>query len=142
MKALRSAVVFSRWGLLLIPLGIYFSWDLITYQKAFLHPDYYAIYYQFRVWFVSSLIAGEFPLWNSSWGLGHPAAIWASVPLDFFTFLELIFGPQYGIYQSLQVFAVLVAAYIVFVWIGVPAAAAAAIAGLFLLSPWTNYFFF
>ena len=130
------------WGLAVAGFAIAFSWDLITFKRVFLHPDYYTYYYSFRLWFSQALAAGRFPLWNPSWGLGHPAEAWGTIPLDLFTPLELLLGPRYNVFQGVQAVAVTLSAYLVLVFLRVPRAISAGIGVLFFLSPWTNYFFY
>lgn len=119
----------------------YFAWDLVTFRKVLLHPDFYTYYYAFRHWFASRLARGEFPLWNPYWGLGHPAEAWSTIPLDLYTPLELVFGPRYNLFQALQALAVLGAVAFSLRRLGAAPLVAASGAILFFSSPWVSYFF-
>lgn len=57
----------------------------------------------------------EFPLWNPYWGAGHEAVIWATVPIDPYTTLEIILGPHYyAFFHLVQCMALVLAGYYVF----------------------------
>jgi hypothetical protein len=141
-RRLRDRLAALGWMAALSVFAIVFCWDLITNKRALLHPDFYTYYFSFRVWFYKALAAGHFPLWNPNWGLGHPAEVWATIPLDPYTLLELIFGPRYGSFQAVQAVAILGSVFFALTSLGIPRVIAAATAVLFFVSPWTNYFFF
>ncbi len=126
---------------LLAGFAAYFTRDLVTFRTVLLHPDFYTYYYAFRHWFASRLAQGDFPLWNPYWGLGHPAEAWSTIPLDLFTPLELVFGPRYNVFQTLQALGVLGAAAWSLRRLGAAPLVAASGATLFFLSPWVSYFF-
>ena len=88
------------------------------------------------------LARGHFPIWNPYWGIGHPVEAWGTIPLDLYTPLELLFGPRYHAYQSLQLTAIVAAALFALYRLGATPLLAAAGAMLFVLSPLTSYFFF
>ena len=126
---------------LLAGFAVLFLRDFLTHRKVLLHPDFYTLYYSFRHWFARRLAAGELPLWNPYWGLGHPAEAWGTIPLDLYTPLELAFGSRYEWFLLLQALALLGAATWVLGRLGFPPVLSAAGAILFLLSPWVSYFF-
>ena len=129
-----------------LPAGVlgafafFFLRDLLTFRRAFLHPDFYTLYYPFRHWFTLRLAAGEYPLWNPYWGIGHVAEVWGTIPLDLYTPLEMLVGPRFAWFQLLQLVGVLGAAAWVLRRLGMAPALSVAGAILFLLSPWVSYF--
>jgi hypothetical protein len=98
---------------LLIGFATYFEWGVLTLRQMYAHGDIYTYYYPFRQWFADVLRHGEFPLWNPYWGLGHPAEVWASIPLDLYSVLEIVVGPFYHFYLLAQLIALLVTGYCV-----------------------------
>lgn len=127
--------------MLLAAFAVFFMRDLLAYRKAFLHPDFYTLYYPFRHWFSLRLAGGELPLWNPYWGIGHAADAWGTIPLDFYTPLEFLVGPRYVWFQLLQAMGVLGAAAYALRRFGFPLLLSAGGALLFFLSPWVSYFF-
>ena len=127
---------------LILGFSAYFTWDIVRLRKALLHPDFYTTYYAFRHWFVTRLADGQFPLWNPHWGIGQAADVWATIPLDLYTPLELAFGPQYHLFHALQALLVLTAALYGFVRLGFSPLLSAAGAILFFLTPHITFFYF
>lgn len=125
---------------LLFAFAVFFLWELLVFRQAFLHPDFYTLYYTFRHWFTLRVAAGELPLWNPYWGIGHVAEVWGTIPLDLYTPFELLVGPRYTWFQLLQVAGVLGAGAWALRRLGIAPFLAAMGAILFLLSPWVSYF--
>jgi len=120
----------------------YFTRDLVRLKKALLHPDFYTTYYAFRHWFATRLADGQFPVWNPYWGIGQAADVWATIPLDLYTPLELAFGPRYHLFQALQAFLLLAVALYGFTRLGFSPLLSAAGAILFFLTPHITFFYF
>jgi hypothetical protein len=114
----------------------------VRLKKALLHPDFYTTYYAFRHWFAARLADGQFPVWNPYWGIGQAADVWATIPLDLYTPLELALGPQYHLFQALQAFLLLAAALYGFTRLGFSPLLSAAGAVLFFLTPHITFFYF
>jgi hypothetical protein len=127
---------------LILGFSVYFTWDIVRLRKALLHPDFYTTYYAFRHWFATRLADGQFPLWNPHWGIGQAADVWATIPLDLYTPLELAFGPRYHLFHALQALLVLTAALYGFVRLGFSPLLSAAGAILFFLTPHITFFYF
>lgn len=132
----------------IIPLSIlsgftlWFAYDIYTLKKYLAHPDF-RLYYPFRQWFSNKLLSGEqFPLWNPYWGIGQPIEIWATIPIDLYTPLEMLFGPQYHYFQTLQLALILLAGFYAFIKLGFKPMVAAAGVILFFMTPWVTYFYF
>lgn len=121
---------------------LYFTYDIYTLKKAFTHPDLITCYYSFRQWFSSRLLNGEFPMWNPFWGLGVPSDIWATIPIDIYTILEIIFGPKYHYFQVIQLTLILYAGFYAFLKFGFKPMVSAAGAILYFMMPWVTYFYF
>jgi len=101
------------------------------------------MYYPFRQWFLERLKNFEFPLWNPYWGAGHEAVIWATVPMDPYTILEIILGPHYyAFFHLVQCMALVLAGYYVFrkfefdPWVAVLGSL------FFFMSPLVTYWYF
>jgi hypothetical protein len=118
-----------------------FMRDLLMHRRELLHPDIYTVYYPFRAWFARRLAQGRLPLWNPYWGLGHPAEVWSSIPIDLYTLLEILLGPHYEWFMLVQALALLGVAAYSLRCLGATPWLAAAGAVLFFLSPWVSYFF-
>lgn len=127
---------------LILGFSVYFTWDIVRLRKALLHPDFYTTYYAFRHWFATRLADGQFPLWNPHWGIGQAADVWATIPLDLYTPLELAFGPRYHLFHALQALLVLTAALYGFGRLGFSPLLSAAGAILFFLTPHITFFYF
>ena len=111
MKAIRKL---NLPFILLLVFPVYFAYDLYTGKVFFSTNDFSGMYYPFRQWFLSRLINFEFPIWNPYWGAGHEAVIWATVPVDPYTILELLIGPRYAYFHLVQCMALVLAGYYVF----------------------------
>ena len=85
--------VFPLIFLILFPF--YFAYDLYTGNLFFMHRDFAGMYYPYRQWFLDRLMNFEFPVWNPYWGLGHEAVIWSTVPVDFYSLIEIFIRPNY-----------------------------------------------
>jgi hypothetical protein len=118
-----------------------FMYDLLTHRRELLHPDIYTVYYPFRTWFAQRLAHGELPLWNPYWGVGHPAEVWSSIPLDLYSLFEIALGSHYEWLMLLQALVLLGVATYAFRRLGVPTMLASTGATLFFLGPWVSYFF-
>lgn len=127
--------------LILISFTLWFSYDIYTLKKYFSHPDF-RLYYPFRQWFSQRLLNGEFPLWNPYWGIGQPAVVWATIPIDIYTILEIIFGPQYQYFQTIQLTLILLAGFYTFVKLGFHPMVSVTGILLFFMTPWVTYFYF
>jgi len=127
--------------LILISFTLWFAYDIYTFKKYFSHPDF-RLYYPFRQWFSQRLLNGEFPLWNPYWGIGQPAVVWATIPIDIYTILEIIFGPQYQYFQTIQLALILLAGFYAFVKLGFTPMVSTAGILLFFMTPWVTYFYF
>lgn len=132
----------------LVPLTVlacftlYFSYDLFALKKLLAHPDIQTYYYPLRQWFLGRLLNGEFPLWNPSWGLGQPADVFSTIPLDIYTPLEIIFGAQYHYFLVFELALILLTAFYVLLKLGFSISVSTAGAILYFLSPWVAYFYF
>ena len=98
--------------LLLFPF--YFAYDLYTGNLFFMHRDFGGMYYPFRQWFLGCLMNLEFPLWNPYWGTGHEAVIWSTVPVDFYSILEIFIKPHYEYFYLIHCLVLVSAGYYVF----------------------------
>ncbi len=127
---------------LILSFSTYFTWDIVKLRKALLHPDFYTTYYAFRHWFAMRLADGQFPLWNPHWGIGQAADVWATIPFDLYTPLELAFGPRYHLFHALQPLLLLTAALYGLVRLGFSPLLAGAGAILFFLTPHITFFYF
>ena len=127
---------------LILGFSSYFTKDIVSLRKVLLHPDFYTTYYPFRHWFTTRLAAGHFPLWNPSWGIGEAADVWATIPLDLYTPLELAFGPRYHLFHSFQALLLLAATLYGFTRLGFSPLLSAAAAILFFLTPHVTFFYF
>ena len=139
MRVDREPVIAA--GILLAFAG-YFTWNIVTLRTALHHADIFTYYYPFRQWFVAELRALRFPVWNPYWGIGHGAEVWASIPLDVYTPLELLIGPYYHWYQAIQLIALLGVLGWVFVRLGAPPLTAAMGAIVFFMIPTVTYWYF
>ncbi len=128
--------------LILIGFTMYFAYDIFNLKKAFVHPDFITYYYSYRQWFSQRLLSGEFPLWNPFWGIGQPTDIWATIPIDIYTILEIIFGPQYHYFQVIQLILILLAGFYVFLKLGFKPTISASGIILYFMTPWVTYFYF
>jgi hypothetical protein len=128
--------------LFLLFFAFFFTYDHFTGKVFFSHNDYSGMYYPFRQWFLSRLMNLDFPLWNPYWGIGHEAVIWSTVPLDPYTFLEIILGARYGYFYLIQCSALLLAGYFVFRKLSMEPWAAAMGSLFFFLSPITTFWYF
>ena len=128
-------------ALLLVGFALVFMRDLLSHRRELLHPDIYTVYYPFRTWFAQRVARGELPLWNPYWGLGHPAEVWSSIPLDLYSLFEIVLGSRYEWLMLLQALVLLGVATYAFRRLGAPTSLASAGAILFFLSPWVSYFF-
>jgi hypothetical protein len=127
---------------LILGFSVYFTRDIVRLRKALLHPDFYTTYYAFRHWFATRLAEGQFSLWNPHWGIGQAADVWATIPLDLYTPLELAFGPRYHLFHALQALLLLAAALYGFTRLGCSPLLSAAGAILFFLTPHVTFFYF
>ncbi len=127
--------------IILTIFAFFFAYDILFLKSYFSHPDF-RLYYAYREWFSQELIQGHFPLWNPYWGLGLPAIEWATIPVDIYTFLEIIFGYKYQYYQVLQVAFILLICFYVFVKLGFKPIQSVAGSILFFMTPWVTYFYF
>lgn len=84
----------------------------------------------------------EFPLWNPYWGAGHEAVIWATVPIDPYTIIELILGYHYAFFHLVQCMALVMAGYYVFRKFKFDPWAAASSSLLFFMSPLVTHWYF
>lgn len=121
---------------------IYFTRDFYTLKIAFSHRDIMMIYYPLRHWFTERLMSGEFPLWNPYSGIGVTTQIWATIPIDIFTPLEFILGPQYHYFHAIQLGLLMLSLYYALVKLQFTPLTAAAGAIVFFMSPWVTYFYF
>jgi hypothetical protein len=128
-------------ALLLLGFALLFMHDLLTHRRELLHPDIYTVYYPFRTWFAQRLADRELPLWNPYWGIGHPAEVWSSIPLDLYTPFEIALGSRYEWLMLLQALVLLGVATYSLRRLGAPTLVASTGAILFFLSPWVSYFF-
>ena len=128
--------------ILILCFAAYFTRDIVRLRKALLHPDFYTTYYAFRQWFVTRLADGQFPVWNPHWGIGQAADVWATIPLDLYTPLELVFGPRYHLFLALQALLLLAATLYAFTRLGFSPLLSAAGAILFFLTPHITFFYF
>lgn len=136
-----GATIFLAFALIL-GFSMYFTWDIVRLRKALLHPDFFTTYYAFRHWFAMRLADGQFPLWNPNWGIGQAADVWATLPLDLYTPLELAFGSQYHLFHALQALLLLTAALYGLIRLGFSPLLAGAGAILFFLTPHITFFYF
>lgn len=127
---------------ILIGFAFYFAYDIYTLKKCLTNVDIYTWYYPYRQWFSQRLLNGEFPLWNPYTGIGLPAALCATIPLDIYSALEIVFGPQYHYFQTAQLIALLLAGLYVFIKLGFPPIVGTAGVLLFFMTPWVTYFYF
>ena len=115
---------YTRQGISLLTPGAYHlvflfglvsvvHYDFIVGNLINGHSDYRGIYFPFRRWFLESLVQGEFPFWNPYWGLGEPAVIWATIPIDWYSLVELIVGSEYQFFAVAQGLAFTIAVYLV-----------------------------
>jgi hypothetical protein len=125
-----------------IAFTLFFTFDIYTLRRAFLHPDIFTYYYPYRHWFLQQLLSGHFPLWNPYWGIGATSEVWASFPVDIYTPIELILGPQY---HFILVFQLLLFLYLGF-WalrrLGFETLVATAGIIFYFMTPWVSYFYF
>jgi len=56
----------------------------------------------------------EFPLWNPFWGIGHEAVVWATVPIDFYSIIEIFIKPHYEYFFLIHCMAIVFCGYYVF----------------------------
>jgi len=129
-------------GAILLAFAAYFAWDIVTLRKALYHADIFTYYYPFRQWFAQQIRDLHFPIWNPYWGIGHGVEVWASIPLDLYTPLELLVGPYYHWYQAAQLVALLGTLLYVLVRLGAPPLVAAAGAIIFFMAPMVTYWYF
>lgn len=127
---------------LLFLFPFYFAYNLYRGKVFFSHNDFAGMYYPFRQWFLGRLMNFKFPLWNPYWGTGHEAVIWSTVPLDPYTFFELIIGPQYRYFYLIQCMALVLAGYYIFRKMKLDSWAATTCSLLFFLSPLITYWYF
>lgn len=120
----------------------YFAYDLYTGKSFFSHGDYPGIYFPFRKWFLDCLLDFKFPLWNPYWGAGHEAVVWATVPIDPYSLLDLLIRPHYEYYFPIHCMAIVLAGYCLFRKWGLENWSAATIALLFFMSPLISYWSF
>jgi hypothetical protein len=138
----RAVGEIAAGGALLLIFAVYFAWDIVTLRKALHHADIFTYYYPFRQWFAQQIRDLHLPIWNPYWGIGHGVEVWASIPLDLYTPLEVFVGPYYHWYQAGQLVALLGALLYVLVRFGAPPLVAAAGAILFFMSPMVTYWYF
>jgi hypothetical protein len=100
--------------ILLILFPFYITYDLYTNSVFFSHDAYAGIYYPFREWFIGNLLNFEFPLWNPFWGIGHEAVVWSTVPIDFYSILEIFIKPHYEYFFLIHCMAIVLCGYYVF----------------------------
>jgi len=127
--------------IILVGFALFFTHDIFTHKAFFTHPDL-RLYYPYREWFVQELLHRHFPLWNPYWGIGLPAIEWATIPIDIYTPLEMIFGSQYHYYQAIQALFILLACFYVFLKLGFKPFISTAGSILFFMAPWVTYFYF
>jgi len=99
---------------LLILFPFYITYDLYTNSVFFSHDAYAGIYFPFREWFLNHLMNFEFPLWNPFWGIGHEAVVWATVPIDFYSIIEIFIKPHYEYFFLIHCMAIVFCGYYVF----------------------------
>lgn len=127
---------------LLFLFPFYFTYDLYTGKLFYSHGDYPGVYFPFRQWFQERLLNFEFPLWNPYWGAGHEAVVWATVPMDIYSLVDLFLKPHYEYYFLVHCMAIVMAGYYLFrkwdfdPWI------AASISLLFYMSPLISHWSF
>lgn len=138
----RRAWDLAAAGAILLAFIAYFVWDIVTLRKALYHADIFTYYYPFRQWFVEQIRGLRFPVWNPYWGIGHGVEVWASIPLDLYTPLELLVGPYYHWYQAAQLIVLLGSLLYVLVRLGAPPLVAAAGAIIFFMMPMITYWYF
>lgn len=145
-KAVATQGILGKQSLLsvtiLLGFGIYFTFGILTLRWFFTVPEYADHYFPLRQWFVGELLHGHFPLWNPNWGLGEPFGWFLTIPLDLFTPLEMLFGPIYNVFFTLQFLALLAAAYWALTRMGMPRAIAVFGACLFAVMPSVTYYYF
>lgn len=73
-------------------LALFFTWDLAIGKKIFSHNDVFPNYFALRSWMLSQIKNGEWPFWNPYLGFGRISEAWATIPLDWWTPFQLIFG--------------------------------------------------
>ena len=128
--------------LLLIMFPFYFGYDLYRGNLFFSHNDYSGMYYPFRQWFLENLMDFKFPIWNPYWGIGHEAVIWATVPVDFYSILEIFIKPHYEYFFILQCMALVIACYCAFRKFGFESWASTISSLFFFMSPLITYWSF
>jgi hypothetical protein len=138
----RAVGEIAAGGALLLIFAVYFAWDIVTLRKSLHHADIFTYYYPFRQWFAQQIRDLHFPIWNPYWGIGHGVEVWASIPLDLYTPLEVLIGPYYHWYQAGQLVALLGTLLYVLVRLGAPPLVATAGAILFFMSPMVTYWYF
>src|SRR6266545_6561913 len=127
---------------LLLAFIAYFTWDILTLRRALYHADIFTYYYPFRQWFAEQIRNLQFPIWNPYWGIGHGVEVWASIPLDLYTPLEILVGPYYHWYQVAQLALLLGVTAWVFRRLDAPPPLAVAAAIVFFMMPMVTYWFF
>ena len=139
LKILRAMKRFNIPFVLLILFPFYFTYDLYTNNIFYCHDAYPGMYFPFRQWFIDRLMNFEFPLWNPFWGIGHEAVIWATVPIDFYSIIEIFIKPHYEYFVLIHCMLIVIAGYYLFrKWNFDPWAAVTG-SLFFFLSPLTTY---
>lgn len=127
---------------ILIGFVLFFAYDIYTLKKCLTNVDIYTYHFAYRQWFSQQLLNGNFPIWNPFWGIGQPVHQFISIPLDIFTILEIIFGPQYHYFQTFQLLLLLLIGCYAFVKLGFKPIIAACGILLFFMTPWSTYWSF
>lgn len=127
---------------ILVGFSFYFAFDILTLKKFLSQADVTNAYFPYRRWFTEQLKEGNFPFWNPYWGLGQTNQWFLGYPLDIFTPLEIVFGPQYHYFQALQLLLVLGAVFYTLHKLGFCPLLSATSAVLFFMNPWVTHFYF
>ena len=135
-KTDRAAVKYFFPIIILTGFAFYFAYDIYTLKKCLTNVDIYTWYYPYRQWFSQRLLNGEFPLWNPYTGIGLPAELCATIPLDIYSAIEMVFGPQYHYFQLVQLIVLLAVGFYVFVRLGFTPLTATAGILLFFETGW------
>ncbi len=139
---LKGRKYFNLPLILLIIFPFYFGYDLYSGNLFFSHNDYSGMYYPFRQWLLESLLDFRFPIWNPYWGIGHEAIIWATVPVDFYSIIEIFVKPHYEYFVILQCMSLVIAGYWVFRKFGFESWASSISSLFFFMSPLVTYWSF
>ena len=128
--------------LILSGFSLYFSYDLITFQRVIGSFDINEVYFPVRNWFGARLLEGEFPIWIPYWGIGHPFELWTTIPVDIYSIFEAVLGPKYHVIQGLQAWLMLGTGYFCFRKLGFESIVAAVGALTFFMMPNVLFIFF